>query len=1384
MENRVQTGVIQSENTHGHAILSRFDTNQLIFYVNGNRIEENRVDPRTTLAVYLRDRLQLKGTKIGCNEGGCGACTVMISDIDPITENVRHYSANACLTPVCAVFGKAVTTVEGIGGPNCVSKKLHPVQERLSKAHGSQCGYCTPGFIMAMYSLLRNHPQPTQAQIDDSIQGNLCRCTGYRPILEAFYSFIPTENGTAKIPNDSAAGGCCSGMPNGGCCKQQKSCPVSKTSDINNATAKSSSNKERSELLKLTTFDSCAPYDPTQELIFPPELKLHKIHNQSFALEDENGIRWLQPTKFDQLLALKKLFPHGRLISGNSELAIELKFRFIDLSVAINPKQVAELREVRMDENNGIYMGTGLSLTEMREILNTYIDKLPEWKSAVFRSVCAMLHYFAGKHVRNMASIAGNIATASPISDLNPILMASGASIVLESEERGERTVKIDEHFFLGYRRTSIRPDEVIKAVWIPFSKKTQLFRAYKQAQRREDDIAIVTGAFSVTFEDEAAKFRGNHENNKLNNELNHTHRIKDIRISYGGMAPVTKLALETVKGLEGRAWSNALVEDVTRRIAHEFHLPPGVPGGMSRYRQALAISFFYKFFIHVSEQLGLEIDGLNSDSEIESLIGEPQLLPFSSTQIFQDVPNEQKEHDPVGRPLMHQSGEKHTTGEAVYCTDTKVFGCLHMAYVMSPVAAGIINTLDVTKALEVNGVIGYVDKTDVPGQIMIGHGDTPVFADEQVFYYGQPIGAIIAEDHETARRAANLIKVDIITDAKPIVTIEDAIERSSFHFQKPFKLHSSLAKSGTTLAKRDDWETAYRKIVQGQIRIGGQEHFYLETQNCVAVPGEGGEIDIISSTQSVSDVQADVAKALGIARHKIRVIVKRIGGGFGGKESCCGLFAAGAAVAAIKFNRPIRCILERFDDMAISGTRHPFLFNYKMAVDDEGKFLDFDVQCYNNCGFTIDLSKGVMERCMVHIDNVYKFQNADITGTLCKTNTASNTAFRGFGGPQGMFAAETIIKHVAEEFGFDVDEIRERNFYQESDCTIFGMHLRQCNIGRCWKECRDTSNYDKRKKLIEEYNKKHKYRKHGSVLVSHAGMEMGQGLHTKILQIAARCLDIDISLVHIQETATDKVPNTSPTAASVGSDMNGLAVQDACEKLQERLEPFKKLNPDGQWKDWVMAAYVNRVSLSATGFAIIHSEPVDFMDGRGAELFGYCVYGVACSEVEVDCLTGDHHVLRTDIVMDIGDSLNPAVDIGQIEGAFIQGYGLFTMEEVKLRPDGTRLTRGPGNYKIPSADDAPRQFNVKLLKGSSNPRGIFSSKAVGEPPLFLGSSVLFAIREAVRAYRLQNGHNGYFRFDSPATPERIRMACLDHVVSQIPELPSKDKYVPWIVDL
>uniref|UniRef100_A0A0N4ZXA3 xanthine dehydrogenase n=1 Tax=Parastrongyloides trichosuri TaxID=131310 RepID=A0A0N4ZXA3_PARTI len=1346
---------------------------KLIFYVNGRRQEIEYVDPKMTLATFLRDHLLLTGTKIGCNEGGCGACTVMLSDIDPITDKVKHYSVNSCLTPLCSVFGKSVTTIEGIS--DLGKGRLHQVQERLIKAHGSQCGFCTPGFVMAMYSLLRNNPNPTTNEIDEALQGNLCRCTGYRPILEAFYSFASDGNLKIKEKNPCSKGE--------DCCKNKKS---------------SDSCDDREDFFSLSIFDKEAPYTNDQEPIFPSELIIKQFHKKSFKLSTPKCI-WYTPTSLNKLVELKNKHPWSRIISGNSEVAVELKFRFIELPIIINPKQVPEMRKTYLDYNkNAVYVGTNLSLNEMKTVLERYIKELPCEKTKVFKAIVSILHYFAGNHVRNTASIAGNIVTASPISDLNPVWLACGAEIELVSSEGGTRILKIDENFFTGYRKTLIECHEILVGIWIPFSEANQYFQAFKQAQRREDDIAIVTSAFSVTIE--------NDPNNNFSE--NEKYLIKDVKIAFGGMAPITKMAINTMKLLVGKAWNKDINEIASQSLIEEFKLPASVPGGMAKYRMSLTVSFFFKFYVYVSKEI---TPFLFQEYGIDSALEEPKLPQFKTSQIYYDVPKGQEGYDGVGRPIGHLSGERQITGEAMYVGDLPIARCLHMALFLSPVAKGIIQNIDPTEALQEDGVVGYFDKNNVPKGARIGHGDTYIFAENEVLFHGQPICGIVAEDHETARRAVNKIKVEILS-MKPILTIEDALEANSYHQENKLSLHSSL----TLNDKKEIFDYSSSKhVIEGEIRMGGQEHFYLETSQVLVIPGERDEMEVISSTQCVNDTQKDVCKALNIPLHKVSVKVKRIGGGFGGKESTAGLIAAPAAIAAKALKRPVKLVLERFDDMALTGTRHPYRFNYKVALNEQLKLKSLEVNCYSNSGATIDLSGGVLTRAMTHIDNVYKWDNADIYGYLCKTNISSNTAFRGFGGPQGMFCTETIMSHVSEILNVDVDKLREVNFYKEGDVTHFGMTLRKCNISRCWDECKSLSNYNERKEKVERFNEHSKYKKRGiyllptkfgigfgfkqlnqagclinvytdgSVLISHGGMEMGQGLHTKMVQVASRCLQIPIEKIEIHETSSDKVPNASPTAASVGSDMNGIAIKNGCDILMERLKPFKEANPNGKWEDWVMAAYVNRVSLSVTGFGIIHCESIDFMDGKGAEAFGYAVYGVACTEVEIDCLTGDHHMIRSDIVMDVGDSLNPAIDIGQIEGAFIQGYGLFTMEEIKIRSDGVRHTRGPGTYKIPSADDVPRHFNVKLLKGSSNKMAIFSSKAVGEPPLFLGSSAFFAIKEAIKAYRKDHGITGYFRMDSPATPENIRLHCSDRIISKINKAtPNFENVTPWNIQL
>ena len=534
---------------------------------------------------------------------------------------------------------------------------------------------------------------------------------------------------------------------------------------------------------------------------------------------------------------------------------------------------------------------------------------------------------------------------------------------------------------------------------------------------------------------------------------------------------------------------------------------------------------------------------------------------------------------------------------------------------------------------------------------------------------------------------------------------------------------------------------------------------------------------------------------------NKIVTRVKRLGGGFGGKETRSIQLSSICAVAANKVKRPVRCMLNRDEDMMTSGQRHPFLAHWKVAVNTDGKLQALDADVFCNAGWSQDLSGAVVDRSLSHIDGCYLIPNIHVRGRVAKTNTVSNTAFRGFGGPQGMFIAETYMAEVADQLGMPIERLQEINFYKSNESTHFNQALRDWHVPMMYQQILTDTNYQARRTAIENFNRGHKWKKRGlaiiptkfgisftaiflnqagalvhiyhdgSVLVAHGGTEMGQGLHTKMTMITAEALGVPLTNVYISETATNIVANTSSTAASASSDLNGYAIFNACEKLNKRLQPYReKLGPDASMKELAHAAYFDRVNLSASGF--YKTPDIGYVWGPNTgQMYFYFTQGVAAAEVEIDTLTGDWTALRADIKMDVGQSINPSIDYGQIEGAFIQGQGLFTTEEsLWNRTDGQLFTRGPGTYKIPGFRDIPQEFNVSLLKDVEweNLRTIQRSRGVGEPPLFMGSSIFFAIRDALKAARKQYGVKELLKLQSPATPERIRVSCVDPIIKRV----------------
>lgn len=750
-----------------------------------------------------------------------------------------------------------------------------------------------------------------------------------------------------------------------------------------------------------------------------------------------------------------------------------------------------------------------------------------------------------------------------------------------------------------------------------------------------------------------------------------------------------------------------------------------------------------------------------------------------------------------------HDSAEKHVTGRAEYCDDiAEPQGTLHAYLGTSTVAHGLIRSMDLEAVLAAPGVIGVLTAADVPGCNDIsptGQNDEPVFPVDKSEFHGQPLFAVIATSRDAARRATELAKIDyeVLPHALDPVS---AMEAGYPHVTAPLKL------------ERGDIAPAFdsaKNRIQGRMTIGGQDHMYLEGQIAFAIPGEDDDVIVHCSTQHPSEAQHMVAHVLGVPSNAVTVNVRRMGGGFGGKESQMNLFCAVAAIAAKKWNRPVKIRPDRDQDMTATGKRHDFVVDYDVAFDDSGRIEAVDGTFAARCGYSSDLSGPVTDRALFHADNAYFYPNVRLTSRPMKTNTVSNTAFRGFGGPQGVVAAERMIEEIAYALGKDPLEIRKANFYGDRNdgrlLTPYHQEVEDNILPRLIGELESSSDYQARREAILQHNARSSILKRGialtpvkfgisftatwynqagalihiyndgSIHLNHGGTEMGQGLNTKVAQIVADAFQVDFERIKITKTTTEKVPNTSATAASSGSDLNGMAALNAAEQLKERLVAFaaERWNSEPEtirfhnnmveigselvsFNDLVRQAYMARVHLSATGFYKTPKIHWDRAAGKGRPFY-YFAYGASCSEVSVDTLTGEYRVERTDILHDVGKSLNPILDKGQVEGAFIQGMGWLTTEELWWDQTGRLRTHAPSTYKIPLASDRPRQFTVKLAEWSENKeRTIKRSKAVGEPPFMLGVSVFEALSMAVASVA---DYRECPRLDAPATPERVLMA-------------------------
>ncbi len=1265
-------------------VASAFD-----FVLNGQTVRVNGESATTSLLSWLRANGHT-GSKEGCAEGDCGACTVAL--VDTNARGQRTFRAvNSCILLLPMVAGREVVTVEGVAASD---RTLHPVQAAMVACHGSQCGYCTPGFVLSMFEAFYRDDLGTSRRLKESVgdqlNGNLCRCTGYRPIREAMLSALAQRSSSVDVFQ-----------------------------------------------LRLKKNDGCIP---------------------ALVYESASGESFSRPTTLDDLLELKATYgSSAELVGGATEIGVAINKQGRAYPRLVSTEGISELSRIERSEL-AFTVGGAATLTHVEE---AFAGEYPMFDK--------MLWAFASRQIRNRATLAGNLVTASPIGDMAPIMLALDASVVL-AKRGATRTLSLAD-FFVAYRKTVLAPDEMVRDIHVPrhvptAARARRRMDSYKVSKRRELDISIVAAAFVIDTDDDDV--------------------IGHVRLAYGGVAAMPVRAFSTEAFLLGKVWNESTMRAAQVLLRAEFTPLDDVRSGAA-FRRELVANLFEKFF-----------RGDTSGAQDVA-------ISFGNDEVYgASLPG--TSHDP-SRSLTHESAVGHVTGSALYVDDVaRRRVMLEVWPVMSPHARARVLSVDTSEAEHAPGIACVLTAKDVPGRNDVGavRHDEPLFAKEEVHFHGQVVALVVGTSLDACRRASAKVKVEYAPmPSEAVVGLREALARKSFHTQPH-------------VIRRGDSEDALARSthrLDGEIEIGGQEHFYLESQAAWAESGEDGEIFVSSSTQHPTEVQAVVAHVLALPRNKVTVQSPRMGGGFGGKETQGNAWAAMVALAANRTGRPVRVQLDRDVDMSVTGKRHPFYARYSVGFDAVGKLSSAVIDLFADGGWALDLSESICDRGLFHLDNAYYVPAVRFTGRVAKTNVCSHTAFRGFGGPQGMLVMEDILDRVARHLGLRPEVVRERNLYRgsgETNTTHYGQELGDERIPEIWGALLASSKFAERRVEIDAWNARSARIKRGiamtpvkfgisftatwlnqagalvliyrdgTVQVNHGGTEMGQGLYTKIQGVAMRELGLPAASVRVMRTQTDKVPNTSATAASSGSDLNGAAVRAACVTLRERLAPIAAelielesglAIPEGAvlfengkarapqapdvevvFERVVERAYIKQVQLSANGFYRTPGIGYDKAKGKGKPFY-YFAYGAAVSEVEVDGYSGMKRVLAVDILHDVGESLNPAVDRGQIEGGFVQGMGWLTGEELKWSPEGRLLTHSASTYQIPTMGDAPERFNVALLEKAAQDGVVHGSKAVGEPPLMLAISVREALRDAIAAF---GDPVGDVPLASPATHEAI----------------------------
>ena len=1394
-------------------------SHEVVFWLNGTRTTVVNPEPRMVLADYLRaPNVGLTGTKIGCKEGGCGACTVVISHWDAQAKTIVHNSVSSCLRPLATLDGACVTTIEGIGS---LKTKLNQWQDKIAANNGSQCGFCTPGFVMSRYALSLSEPRASASDVETSLDGNLCRCTGYRPILRAFGASAPGQD----------------------------LCPVI---------------RKGGELVPANTILSPsdlleAPFRPKahdgKQFVprVPKEAVERAKHPKPLALEGEFG-KWFRATTLDQAFAfMRAAGKHGVYIQGNTSSGV-LPRSFDPQTVFIDTTRIEELRHCEYRKTqNGIHIGGSVIIARLLEKIE---DLIAKWKGSHTESLVALrdvIRLIGNTHIRNAGTVSGNLmlthrqaGTSSPFpSDLFTGLAAAGATIYGVSEE-AHKEYGLD---LMTFVKTKFPRDFIVTGIWIPCGAPNELCKIYKVSRRKQNAHSIVNAGLRVEIDGMTAT---------------------DATLIFGGVSDFPWRAAKTEAWLAGKPWNQTTLSKALRILSAELRkaVVPVEEGVSTAYRVSLARSLFYKFFVHVA----MKVNPAAVSAKVRSA-SEHLEIPISRGQEeFEVFPRE----FPVSEPIVKLTAFAQASGEAKYNHDLAIPArTLEGAFILAEEARGTFEwkpSLDelvpMIKKL-VPGVHDILTARDVPNPAnnISGIGnDDPIFCPGEVTAAGQTLALVLANTLLQAEAAAHYIEKNCVVfkTKKPVLSMDQALAlpKKQGIFQErpvsaPFLSYFDRVErpgSNQRWLKNPSKPPRGLKVVDGRQRTGEQMHFYLETQSALAIPGESGTMTVYSGTQDLDTLQNTVAQVLGIPVNAVTVGVGLVGGGFGGKTTRVPFFATPAALAAQKHQRPVRVILQRRTDSRAMGKRHPIDGKYHVLFTAQGEIKGYQSLNYVDGGNTYDCTFFVLDESQLNGDGAYMIPTYRTDLYAYRTNKSSNTAMRSFGVIQSTMVRESAMERVAHELGVLPETIREKNLYRtgtpsEYDLTPYGEALKDCDIRGLWRLMMKKSDFVAREKSIREFNARHRWKKRGiamiplkygvayarrmlnqgrsivnvyhadgSLMLMHGGVEVGQGIHTKLAQIAAEALNVPLTLIRVPETNTRAIGNATSTGASTGTDLNGVAVHKAARLLRQRLEAFclKKKQEKGEpyciakgiafwkykqgwrakvkvrgskspslmWANVVNEAWQHRIDLTSEAFyKTPHIMQLTDQRSKGRPYF-YYTYGVSCSEVEVDVLTGEAVTLRADVIYENAKSLNPALDIGQVQGAFVQCLGNMTTEQVFRDSGGRLISFGTWDYKPPTSVSIPRDFRVTLLERApvtqqaeklvdqealvrKTKRGAIvgytaaqSSRTVGEPPFVLGSSVFFAIRRAVASARADQRDTDWFDLDAPATVEKIQQAC------------------------